>query len=337
MNMMKYCPECYKELPPNSASCPFCGYKINTETEEESVAPKILKTPKTDSYIPPEQTMLSLLLLLIFFWGINIALTVLPILLDAGTLNNIIIAGISSQLLTRIPIGLWALEEQSLKKAQKPSKKLGSFLLTFVPIGAIFSFLHAAKTMIRKERLSNLSIAAISSALVMGLMLYISREGIKVIGEGKESPPIISNLTSRPTQPVSSGSLSGTVTSPLTQIDLSDCSDPASITLEDEGKTVAVCGKITNYGDIDCETCPKKFYSFIKLDGSFKIASYDWPFTFSWLGRCLRVEDEVQILGENPVFVFGKGDGYVDTECVFDLQGELVCEGEYFQYYECEQ
>jgi hypothetical protein len=279
--------------------------------------------------------MLSLLLLLIFFWGINLALTVLPILLDEGTLKNILIAGISAQLLTRIPIGLWALEEQSLKKDLTPSKKLGSFLLTFVPVGAIFSFLHAARTMIRKERLSNLSIAAVSSALVMGLMLFTSREGINTIIFGNDSPSIISNLTSRPTQAISSGTLSGTVTSTHIPVDLTDCKNPASITLKDEGKTVAVCGEITNYGDIDCDTCPKNFYSFIKLDGSFQVVSYDWPFTISWLGKCLRVEDEVQILGEIPVFLFGKGDGYVETECVTDLQGELVCEGKYFQYYDC--
>ena len=337
MNMMKYCPECYKELPPNSASCPFCGYKINTETEGEPAPPKILKTPKTDSYIPPEQSMLSLLLLLIFFWGINIALTVLPILLNEGSLKNILIAGISSQLLTRIPIGLWALEEQSLKKDQTPSKKLGSFLLAFIPIGAIFAFLHAAKTMIRKERLSNLSIAAVSSALVMGLMLFTSRDGINTLIFGADSPSIMTNLTSRPTQPASSGNLSGTVTSPITRSDLKDCRDPASITIADKGRTIAVCGEITNYGDIDCPDCPKNFYSFIKLDGSFQVVSYDWPFTISWLGKCLRVKDEVDVLGETPVFLFGKGDGYVDTECINDLQGELVCEGEYFQYYDCEQ
>lgn len=66
MNMMKYCPECYKEIPPELPSCPFCGYKTENGTEDET--PQILKTPKTDSYIPPEQTVLNLLLLLIFFW-----------------------------------------------------------------------------------------------------------------------------------------------------------------------------------------------------------------------------------------------------------------------------
>jgi hypothetical protein len=280
--------------------------------------------------------MLSLLLLLIFFWSINIALTILPILLEQGTLENIIIAGISSQLLTRIPIGLWALEEQSLKKAQTPSKKIGSFLLTFIPIGAIFSFLHASRTMIRKERLSNLSIAAVFSAVVMGLMLFVSKDGISAIRAGEKAPPIISGLTTRPTQQASSGSLSSTVSSPDPTVDLSDCQDPGSITIEDEGEIIAVCGEVTNYGDIDCASCPKKFYSFVKLDGQFQVISYDWPFTISWLERCLRVEDEVQILGENPVFLFGKGDGYVDTECVIDPYGELVCEGKYFQYYDCE-
>ena len=33
MNMMKYCPECYKELPPNSAVCPYCGYEFTDSWE----------------------------------------------------------------------------------------------------------------------------------------------------------------------------------------------------------------------------------------------------------------------------------------------------------------
>lgn len=114
MNMMKYCPECYKEIPPESPSCPFCGYKTGNGDEDET--PQILETPKTDSYIPPEQTVLSLLLLLIFFWGINIALTVLPIFLNFGTTKNILIAAIVSQVSSRALVGIWAFAEVSLKK-----------------------------------------------------------------------------------------------------------------------------------------------------------------------------------------------------------------------------
>ena len=105
--MMKYCPECYKELPPDSTSCPFCGFKTGNGNSEDQEAPKIIKAPQTDSYIPPEQTVLSLLLLLIFFWGINLAFTTLPLFLNFGTVKNLIIAAIISQVLSRAMIGFW--------------------------------------------------------------------------------------------------------------------------------------------------------------------------------------------------------------------------------------
>ncbi|MCJ7718146.1 MAG: hypothetical protein MUO54_16725, partial [Anaerolineales bacterium] len=81
-------------------------------------------------------------------------------------------------------------------------------------------------------------------------------------------------------------------------------------------------------------TCPLGFYSFIKLDSSFLIVSYDWRFSFAWLEECLLVSDKVEILGDDPVFVFGKGKGYSGAECYTDTLGELVCDGVvYFQEY----
>ncbi len=343
MNMMKYCPECYKEIPPDSPSCPFCGYKTVNGTEDDT--PQILKTPKTDSYIPPEQTLLSLLLLLIFFWGINIALTFLPIFLDFGTTKNILIALITSQVLTRALIGFWAFTEVSLKKDQTTNKKFGAFLMTFIPIGAIFSFLHASKTMVRKESLSMLTISSVAAAIIMSIMLYATKDGITELYSGTdgitelysstELSAVFSNSTPDPTQLEQVIELTTTVSSPkATSVYRGNCSSPKSITTDDEGKFRDVCGKVTNYGDIECESCPSGFYSFIKLDGEFQIVSYDWHFSFAWLDECLRVSDKVEILGDDPVFVFGKGKGYTGSECYTDTQGELVCDGVvYFQEY----
>jgi len=333
MNMMKYCPECYKEIPPESPSCPFCGYKTGNGLENEDGIAQLLKTPETDSYLPPEQTILSLLLLLIFFWGINIAITVLPIYLNAGTIKNILIAGISSQVLTRGLIGFWAFEEISLKKDIKVNQKIVSFLLTFIPLGAIFSFLHASRTMIRKDRLSTLSISSIAAVIIMTILLFGTSEGISKLTAGEELPliPLRASLGRiRPTEfSNSSSSETSSETSGSNQI---YCRDPASVTIDEQGEILDVCGKVTNFGDIDCPACPSGFYSFIKLDDSFQIVSYDWHFSISWLEKCLLISDKIEILGDIPVFVFSKDKG---TECYTDNQGELVCDGvNYFQEYQ---
>ena len=345
MNMMKYCPECYKELPPNSPNCPFCGYKTGNGDDRDHPAPGFLKTPKTDSFLPPEQTFLSLLLLVIFFWGINISITVLPIYLNAGTIRNILIAGISGQVLTRILIGLWAVEEQSLKKDVTTNQKIGAFFLALVPIGGIMSFLQAARSSIRKDRLSNLSVASVSAVIIMSILLYGTKDGISALSSGE-------NISKTPvaTQDPAVAALynNGTETkepepTPIpptpTQRSYADgCRNPNSIVADEVGNIVDICGRVTNFGEIECESCPLGYYSFIKLDRKFQIVSYDWIFSFAWLGDCMAVSDEVEMLGEQPVFVFGKGEGYSGTECTTDLQGELVCEGGfYFQdYFGCD-
>jgi len=343
MNMMKYCPECYKEIPPESPSCPFCGYKTGNGDEDET--PQILETPKTDSYIPPEQTVLSLLLLLIFFWGINISLTVLPIFLNFGTTKNILIAAIVSQVSSRALVGIWAFAEVSLKKDQSTNKKIGVFLLTFIPIGALFSFLQASRTMVRKETLSALTISSISAAIIMSIMLYATADDITAILSGtvgiadisttSEPSVVLPDATPDPNQPEQAAEATTSTPSPTaTRVYQGDCRSPASITADDAGEFREVCGEVTNYGDMECESCPLGFYSYIRLDGAFQIISYDWHFSFAWLDECLRVSDKVEMLGENPVFVFGKGKGYSGAECYTDNRGELVCDGVvYFQKY----
>jgi hypothetical protein len=276
----------------------------------------------------------------IFFWGLNIAITVLPIFLNEGTLGNILIAGITSQVITRIMVGFWALEEQSLKKDQTTAKKIGSFLLTFVPIGGIYSFLRAAKTMIRKERLPMMAITSIASVLIMALMLYGTAEDIfNLTNDSKPSAAIIESII-KPTDTPSVNRVKATIAALESSLDYDNgCREPASIMADEVGEIIEVCGKITNYGDIECKNCPLGFYSFIKLDGVFQIVSYDWRFSFAWLGDCIKVSDEVELLGDAPVFQFGKGEGYAGTECITDSRGELVCDGGiYFQdYYSCER
>ena len=327
--MMKYCPECYKELPPNSTSCPFCGYRTGNGESEELTAPKIIKTPKTGAYIPPEQTVLSLLLLAIFFWSINLAIITIPIYLDSGSVKNIIIAAIIAQVLTRVMIGFWALQEQALKRDSTPNKKAGALLLALIPIGGIYSFLHASRTIIRKDRLSNLTISAIFSVILMSVMLYSSKEGINFVLTGEkpanevlETPlPVATEIVIEDT---------AIPPTPTVRIYQGGCRNPNSVTVDEEGDTITVCGTVTNFGEYDCESCPNGYYSFIKLDGGFQIVSYNYHFSFAFLDDCIAIEDQVEILGDSPVFQYNEGE-----ECALNDDGELYCEeSSYFQDYD---
>ncbi len=330
MNMMKYCPECYKELPPNSTSCPFCGYRTGNGDSEEQEAPGIIKTPKTDSYIPPEQTILSLLMLLIFFWGINLAITSLPIFLNAGTVKNLIIAAVISQVLTRTIIGLWAVQEQVLKRDSTSSKKVAAFLLSFVPIGGIYSFLHASRTIIRKDRMSNLTIATVFAALLMSVMLFASKDGIDLLLTGEKPPNREEVVVSGPTLTPIIIEDTAIPPTPTLRVYQGGCRNPNSVSLDEEGERLTVCGTVTNFGEFECESCPDGFYSFIKLDGGFQIISYNYHFSFAFHGDCIAVKDEVEILGDAAVFQYNDGE-----ECVLNDEDELICEeNAYFQEYD---
>ena len=326
--MMKYCPECYKELPPNSTSCPFCGYRTGNGDQEELEAPRLIKTPKTNSYIPPEQTMLSLLLLMIFFWGINIAITALPVFLDKGSVKNLLIAGITAQVLTRALIGVWAVQEQALKRDSTPNKNVVSFLLSFVPIAGIYSFLKASRTIIRKDLISNLTIAGVSAVVLMSVILYASKEGITYLITGEEPPAEVVAIAPEPTEIIIEDT--AIPPTPTLRVYQGGCRNPNSVTADEEGNVIDVCGVVTNFGDIECETCPDGFYSYIKLDGKFQIVSYNYHFSFAFLHDCIAVTDKVEILGETAVFQYNDGE-----ECRTNAEGELVCdESIYFQDYD---
>ena len=330
MNMMKYCPECYKELPPDSASCPFCGFRTGNGNSEDQEASKIIKAPQTDSYIPPEQTVLSLLLLLIFFWGINLAFTTLPVFLNFGTVKNLIIAAIISQVLSRAMIGFWAVQEQALKRDSTPNKKVGAFLLSFVPIGGIYSFLHASRTIIRKDRLSNLTISSVFAVLLMSVMLFSSKDGINYVLTGEEPPEEEAVVIPDPSLTAVVIEDTAIPPTPTVRVYQGGCRNPNSVIPDEEGDTITVCGIVTNYGEFECETCPNGFYSFIKLDGGFQIISYNYHFSFAFRDECIAIKDKVEVLGDEAVFLYNNGD-----ECTLNDEDMLVCEeNTYFQEYE---
>jgi len=120
---------------------------------------------------------------------------------------------------------------------------------------------------------------------------------------------------------------------PIPSSETYTCLSPSSISVDDSGKLKEVCGEITNWGDVPCPNCALGGYSYLTLDNSFTIISYEWVFNNDWVGDCIRISDTVEILGNDPVFVYGKGEGYAGSDCVTDNNGLLTCyQGDYFGY-----
>jgi hypothetical protein len=276
-------------------------------------------------------------LLMIFFWGINLTSAALPIFFDAGTKRNLLIAIIASQVATRALIGIWAAEEISLKGSSKTKNKLGAFLLALIPIGDIYSALHAARTAIRRDRLSILSTASLAGVISMSLVLYKTSDQITHIINTREfaalpgeTVPITETEIAETEVPIKATSTPEPT--PTTRTYINGCRNPLSIKIREEGDYVEVCGKITNFGVKECKNCPLGFYSFVKLDGDFQIVSYDWRFTYVWLKKCVRVEDKVELLGGYPAFVLSLSEGCIDDQCTTDNDGGLIDDGgNYFQ------
>jgi hypothetical protein len=342
MNMMKYCPECYKELPPNSAVCPFCGYRTgNGQKEEEELTPSVvLQTPRVDSYLPPEQAFLGLLLIFVFFWGISLTSVGLPIFFNAASPRNLLIALISSQVIIRAIIGIWAVQEVSLKNKPTIQGKIGTFLLSFIPIGDIYPSLHAARTVIRKDHLSILSIASIAAVAMMTLVLFNTSDQILNIVRGIDIKDGFTfntlaaettTLTEEETEETQAALVEPTKT---IQPYINGCRNPLMVTADEDGEFLEVCGEITNFGVKDCPTCPLGYYSFVRLNGKFQVVSYEWRFTHAWLNKCVRIQDTLQLLGGIPAFVFNVGEGCIG-DCVHDFHGGLIDDGgEYFKPFE---
>ena len=116
------------------------------------------------------------------------------------------------------------------------------------------------------------------------------------------------------------------------------CRKPAEVSPDDAGQIIEVCGEVTNWGAVPCPKCALGSYSFLKLEGEFLIISYDWIFTTGWIGNCMLVADTVEMLGADPVFVFGVSEGYAGSECTTKADGSRSCvTGDYFQqFFECE-
>jgi len=153
------------------------------------------------------------------------------------------------------------------------------------------------------------------------------------------SPPEIEVITTTPLAPVvivvTATPAAATVSPEPSPSPTPVCRKPASVTADDSGQTLTVCGLIIEQGHTACEACPNDKVSYLVLRGGMQIISYDWLFAsaFPYEGSCIQVEDEVEMLAGKPVFVFGKADGYAGAACTTGSGGVLACgEGTYFEF-----
>lgn len=109
------------------------------------------------------------------------------------------------------------------------------------------------------------------------------------------------------------------------------------ITLDSEGQSIEVCGRVTDYEQIYCPNCINGFYSYLMLDDNLMIISYEWVFGTDWIDGYIMVKDTVETMGSNPIFIFGGTEGWNETECEIMPNGTLSCNGgDYFKFvYDC--
>ena len=112
------------------------------------------------------------------------------------------------------------------------------------------------------------------------------------------------------------------------------CLDGSSVSVDDVGKTVVVCGRVVDEGEVDCPSCAYGVYSYLTFKGGFNVISYYWNFV-SYENACLLASDKVEQIGAKPVFVYGASEGFAGSECTRESDGSLTCEqGDYFQGYD---
>ncbi len=350
---MKYCPKCDELIPLDAVYCQYCG--VNTQNPEEDPRSQSqdheaatkgpgAKLMDRSTPVPFSHVLISLFLLLITFWGLSISLTVLPIYIDPSYSDYLLPAAIGTQVLFRAVVAVLAVDGRYFERAGSIEGKIALVLLSFIPLGALYSFLYAARSLSRHRFISALSSSAVGSVAVTAILMASAYSPLTEVVKNENSLPLPTTIepmkTHTPTSVLPTPEKEAT--EELSGIQFTDpetaCVSPEDVSVYDEGETISVCGEVTNYGELDCPDCSYGNPSYIILDGVFTVISYDWHFTFGWLGDCLKITDNVEIVSGRPVFYFSRAEGYTQAKCKTNKYNELICEkGGYFKDYDgCE-
>lgn len=353
---MKYCPKCDSVIHEDAIFCQYCGHNTLQEPPDESEAPedqppdRVQRGPRLMQSVTPAKTVFGVIFLVLTLWGLTISSAALLLYFIQDMAPALLLISLIPQMVLRGLFAYWAVEDRELTSTMGMGGKIALMVISFLPLLSILTFVYTSRDLIRKDRLNVMATGAVIITILAAVVAASTHETLAPVLEPLTSGNPLALATQDFLEPIPEDNEPEPQSTGITQLETpaqgtppaekgasipSSCVSPSMVTLRDEGEDLTVCGEVTNYGVIECETCPRGEYSFIKLDGTFQIVSYDWRFTFAWLDDCLRISDKVENLGDKPVFVFGKGEGYAGTECTTDARGELVCEGgEYFQEFD---
>jgi len=353
---MKYCPKCDSVIHEDAIFCQYCGHNTLQAPPDETVeapepeTPQKKRGPRLMQTITPVKTVFGVIFLLLGLWGLTISTAALLLYLKPDLATAMLLISLIPQMILRGFFAYWAVEDREISSTMGMGGKITLMIMAFIPLLSILTYVYTSRGLIRKDRFDFVTASAVVITVGTAVIATVTHQYLTPVLEPLASGVPLNMTTPALNEPTSENAESDPEVTEIAQLETpvqstpfsekgasipSSCVSPSTVELNDEGETMAVCGQVTNYGVIDCDTCPLGMYSFIKLDGTFQIVSYDWRFSYAWLDDCLKIADEVEILGEKPVFVFGKGEGYAGTECTTDARGELICEGgEYFQEFE---
>lgn len=316
---MKKCPWCAEEIQEEAIICRYCGRDI-VSSKEESVLVNSSTHISNLNELKWHQRIIWRAL--IFSISISLLLNATvpkyyyPEFGFSGLMNDSILKFVTNILiyctLYIILAGLWRL----IFSTQIAKNENVKVILFFEPIFVLVTVWLVLFLFSNLLTFGNSTIATTKQRATSTMQI------VSTTSPQKTTTRILPTATSKPKP---------TATKAKTSTNVS-CISASSISINQVGQKVDVCGKITDWGEVFCPECANGFYAYLTLDGKFNIISYDWTFGPEWVGDCVRVKDTVERLGKKPVFVFGAKEGFDGSACIRMPDGGLSCDqGDYFQ------